>query len=195
MQHLLHVQGEHQEHREDRRAEDQSGDVCADDRPQPEDRERHERLGAAPLPADKGCEQGERSGEERDRLERAPAVVVCLRDRVHERDEPAGDEHGAGQIEGLDACVAALGQEQAREREPEQADRHVDEEDPLPAQCARQDTAEQDAGNRAEGADPAPGAEGGVSFLPLGEGRHQDRERGRSDQRRTEPLEPARADQ
>jgi hypothetical protein len=72
---------------------------------------------------------------------------------------------------------------------------HVDEEDPRPAQCGGQDTAEQDAGNRAEGADPAPGAEGGVSFFPLGEGRGQDRERGRSDQRRTEPLQSARADQ
>src|SRR6266516_405334 len=122
-----------------------------------------------------------------------PLLFACV--PVHERDEPAGDKHGTGQIEGLDPCVAALRQEKRREREAEQADRHVDEEDPLPAQRVRKDTAEQDSRDRAERADAAPGAERGVSLLPFGEGRGQDRERGRSDQRRTEPLETARADQ
>src|SRR5215208_4395154 len=55
--------------------------------------------------------------------------------------------------------------------------------------------AEQNARDGAERSDCAPRAEGGVAFLPLGEGGREDRQRRRSDQRCAEPLEGAGADQ
>src|SRR5262249_27852581 len=95
----------------------------------------------------------------------------------------------------LDVRVAALSEQDGRQREAEQADRDVDEEDPLPAQRVGQDAAEQDAGDRADRADRAPEAEGGVALLALGEGRGQDGERRGRDQGRSEALQRAGADQ
>ena len=121
--------------------------------------------------------------------------MVGLGDGVDERHQPARDEDGSGHVVALGGRIAALVDQEGGEHEPEDADRNVDEEDPVPAQKVGEDASEQDAGDGSERPDAAPGAECHVPFLPLGEGRHQDGERRRRDDRRAEPLHGACADQ
>jgi hypothetical protein len=179
----------HEEHRERHRPEDQPRDVGRADRPDAEDRERHQRFGGTSLPADEGREQNASRREETDRLGRSPAVVVRLRNREDQGEETAGDEHRAGRVEALGERVAALREQQRRQPKRREPDRDVDVEDPRPAEPVGQHAAEQDAGDSAEGADRAPHAERGVPLATLRERRHQDRQSGGRDDRRAEALE------
>ena len=71
-EHLLHVEREHQEHREERRAEDEPGDVRARDGLDPEDRERHERVLGDGLAHD----EAERGARRRRRRRRSSATEL-----------------------------------------------------------------------------------------------------------------------
>ena len=75
------------------------------------------------------------------------------------------------------------------------ADRHVDVEDPLPTERVGQDTAEEHACDGPERAHCTPGTERRVAILALPECGHEDRQCRRRDERRTEPLQSAGADQ
>ena len=86
-------------------------------------------------------------------------------------------------------------QQDRRQHESGDTDRHVDEEDPLPAEGVGQDSPEQYAGHGAEAADRTPGAEGDVALTAFAERRGEDRQCGRGDDRRAEALEGAGADQ
>src|SRR5204863_8857088 len=81
------------------------------------------------LPGDEAHEQRGSRDEEADGPAREPAVLTSLRDRVHERGETARDEHRARDVEPLHAGVAALVEQERRERERGRPDRDVDEED------------------------------------------------------------------
>ena len=109
--------------------------------------------------------------------------------------QAAGDEHRAERVERLHARVTALLQQHGRKRDCGQADRDVDEEDPLPREGVGDDPAQQDARSGAEAADCAPNAERDVPLPALGEGGHQDRKGGRRDRGRAEPLDRPGADQ
>ena len=76
-----------------------------------------------------------------------------------------------------------------------EADRHVDPEDPLPAEPLGQDPAEQDARGAAGPRDRAPDAERLVALGTLVPVRGDDRQGGRRDDRRAEALEGAGDDQ
>ena len=77
-EHLLHVEGDEEEHREQRGAGQHADDVGAGQRPQPEDAEGHQRRGRAQLDRDEGGEQ--RRGEAASRpivwVEPQPASVA-----------------------------------------------------------------------------------------------------------------------
>ena len=75
------------------------------------------------------------------------------------------------------------------------ADRHVDEQHPLPAGPLGQHAAEQHAGGAARAGDGAPDAERLVALGALGEGGRDDRQRGGGDERGAEALHGARGDQ
>src|SRR5207247_2481955 len=90
---------------------------------------------------------------------------------------------------------AALAQKPRTHGEHEHPDGNVDEEDPRPAQGARQGAAEEDTGRTAAPGGGAPDPEGEVALPPLGEGRRQRREGGGSEQCGTEPLKGAEGDQ
>ena len=89
----------------------------------------------------------------------------------------------------------ALAEQERRERHRGETDRDVHEEDPRPVQVRGQDAAEQHAGGGAAAGGRAVDAERAVPLLPLGEGRHQQRQRGRREQRPAEPLDGAERDQ
>src|SRR5205823_2372418 len=75
------------------------------------------------------------------------------------------------------------------------ADRDVDEEDPRPRERLRQPTAEHETEGRAADGDRCPDAERLRALLSLGEGRRDDRERGRRDESRAQTLQRAEADE
>jgi DNA-binding MarR family transcriptional regulator len=125
-----------------------------------------------------------------------PAVLGSAGHRVDEQHQPAGDRRSAGEVEvPVLELGTALAQEPRADPEDEGADGHVDEEDPRPAQRAGQGAAEQDARSAAASRGCPPDAESEVSLTAFPEGRRQDRERGRREQRRSQALEGAEADQ
>ena len=89
----------------------------------------------------------------------------------------------------------ALGQDARREERGGEADRHVDEQHPLPAGVLGQEAAEQHAGGAAGAGDRAPDAQRAVALGALGEGRGDDRQRGRGEDRGAEALDGAGGDQ
>ena len=89
----------------------------------------------------------------------------------------------------------ALRYEDWRQCEDQHADRHVDEEDPFPAEVLGQNPAEEDPGRGARAAESSPDPERFVSLGPLLEGRAHDRERGRRDDRCADSLHRAGRDQ
>ena len=84
-EHLLHVERQHQEHGEHRRAHDETGDVRRRERLQPEDRERNERIALPLLPERERDEQRAGGDEDADRLRRGPAPLPALRDAEDEQ--------------------------------------------------------------------------------------------------------------
>ena len=100
-----------------------------------------------------------------------PALVAGLRDREDQRREPARDEYGTGQVEAMTAASRLSLQEERHEHEGDEPDRDVDEEDPLPAECVGQDTAEKDARDGAEATDGAPDTQRDVALTAFGERR------------------------
>ncbi len=89
----------------------------------------------------------------------------------------------------------ALAEQHRRQRDRRDGHGHVDEEDPRPAQVRGEHAAEQDAHRGAAPGGRAVDAEREVALAALGEGRHQQRERGRGEQRAAEALEAAEGDQ
>ena len=147
------------------------------------------------LDHDERCEQGARGDQQPDRAAARPADVRRLRDRVHEECEVPGCGDRAARVEAAQAGDAALADERPRQREHERADRHVDEEDPLPAGVLREDAAHQHAGRGAAAGHGAPDPERLVALRALLERRRDDRERRRRDDRRADALHRARRDQ
>ena len=78
-EHLLHVERQHQEHREQRGAQDEAGHVRAGDRPRPQDAEAHQRLGLAELPGDEADEQRQRAPKKPTvRAASQPSCPACV---------------------------------------------------------------------------------------------------------------------
>ncbi len=196
MEHLLHVQREEEEHREDGGAEQEPDHVRACERSVPEDPQRHQRRLGARLDHEEDGDQRCGSEQEADRRSRSPVMLVGRHDRIDEQRQTRGDGDGSGDVEPPVAEVGTrLLQQHRREHHRRRADRHVDEEDPRPAEVARQHSAREDADCRAGAGDRAPDAERRVPLLALGEGRREDREGGGRDDRGAESLHGAGRDQ
>ncbi len=145
--------------------------------------------------ADESREQDGRDGEQHQRPRRSPAVGRGAGQGEDEREEP-GDQRGAAEHVKAAAVVGG-----ARRRDDVQrgqadgdADRDVDEEDPVPAQQARQHAAGEHADRHAGAGQGAPDPERGRP-LRAGVGRGDDRERGGEQHRRADALERAGDDQ
>ena len=97
VQHLLHVQGAHEE--EGKEAADQQHRcyVRAGKRAQPEDRERQNRPVGPFLDREEGDEQHNGCRQDRDRPRGAPAVLGGLGDRVNEQHQSARASDRTGQ--------------------------------------------------------------------------------------------------
>ena len=141
-------------------------------------------------------EQRHGAGQQAERLGRAPAVLVAVHDRVHGQHQRRRHGHRAGHVEPAAArLAAAAGQEPQREQHHGNADRQVDEEDPVPVEDVGEHAAEQDADRAAARGDEAEHAHRLGAVGRLGEEIHHERERhGRGD-RAAHALHRTRGDQ
>ena len=96
-EHVLHVQGEEEEQREEAGERDQLRRVRVREPVDAEDRQRRERVRCAPLVDHERGQQRDRAGELGDRAGGAPADVGRLDQRVDEQQHPAGGEQRAEQ--------------------------------------------------------------------------------------------------
>jgi hypothetical protein len=120
----------------------------------------------------------------------------ALDDRVHQHDEAGRAGHRPGDVVApVTEVGAALRDQERRDRDRGDADRHVDEEDPLPAETAREEPAEQHAEGRARAGDRAEDPERLVPFGALFEDHCDQRERRRGGERGAETLHAAEHDQ
>jgi hypothetical protein len=160
------------------------------------DAQRKQRPGRAQLDDDERADQRDRRSEQRQRAGRAPAVRRAAGERVDEEHQPAGDGCCTHEVEvPMSEVRAALTQEHRCEQCCRDSDGDVDEEDPRPAQVAREEPAEQDADRGAATGRRAVDAEREVALAPFGERGDEQRQRGGREQRSAEPLEGAERDQ
>ena len=140
------------------------------------------------LPGREDAEPHEAERREPDRLGRAPAGLVCLRDRVDERGDAGGADQGAGYVEATPARLGVVTRDdlQGGDCEPDR-DRDVDVEDEAPVADLGEDAADEDADRRAGTADRTPGRERLGPLLAL-EGIRDDRECGRREHGGSEAL-------
>ena len=164
---------------------------------QPEDPQRHERL--RPRAASQATNTTNRSGADGEDAERAaggPAGLVAADDAVDREHQGAGHEHRAGDVElggaGLDVVA---GQDRPRGDDDRDADRHVDQEDPVPGEEPGEHAAEQHADGAAAGHHEAEDAHRLGPLRRLGEQAHDQRERDRGHRGAAETLHRAADDE
>jgi len=135
-------------------------------------------------------------GKKADRLRGRPACWLACVIAYTRTIKPLRDRGRSERVEMVVIEVGfALPEEAWRQNEHQDADRHVDEEDPRPAERAHEHPAEEDAGRGTAARNGSPDPQREVALAALAEGGHQDRERGRGDERRAEPLNRSEDDQ
>ncbi len=114
-------------------------------------------------------------------------------DAEHQRGRDQHRAQGVGA--GPQAGAAVGGQDAQRQQGGGQAERQVDQEDPVPVQRLGEDSAEDLADRRAGRADEAEGADGTAALARLGEERDEHAEADRGGQGAADALEEAGGDQ
>ena len=152
--------------------------------------QRDERVGGARLDRDERAEQDDGGDEQPEHLGRAPARGVGADHAVDQREQAGGGRAPRRRSRSrARACAPALGHQARRRDQAEQRDRHVDEEDPLPAGRVDEHAAGDDAERAADGGERAPDAERDVALAAGGERDGQERERGGGEQRGADALD------
>jgi len=152
-------------------------------------------LGAG-LARDERGKQSERNGAQAERVERSPSVVARLEDRVDAEHQGAGDQDGPQRIGSLpETDPSVAGDQPDRQQRGRHADRHVDEEDPVPADRLGQDAAREQPDRCAGGGDEAVDADRLGLLAGLGEHHHDHAQDPRRGQRTAHTLDEARSDQ
>ena len=149
----------------------------------------------AALDGDEGAQQGDAGGEPGDGEGGAPAVGLGVGEAVHEREQARGGGQRAGQVDPRPARLHGAREETkggggGRNREDE-----VDEHRPPPVQVLGQRATEDQADGGARRADHAEDGEGSVALFRDGEGRGQQAQGRRREQRGERTLQRACADE
>ena len=130
--------------------------------------------------------------ERRDDLRARPAVRVPVDETPDEPEHAAAGEHEPRQVERLVRAVALL--EHERQRQDDQADRHVQPEDPLPGDPIDDGAADERAGCDGQAGDARPRPERKSALLGR-ERTRQDGEAQRRHDRTADSLHGSRSDQ
>ena len=171
-------------------------DVRRRDVAQLEEPQRHERRAHARLDQDEDAQQRRRDREQPERVERRPALLVAVDDRVDGEHQRGGHRDRTRDVElALGVVTARGGQEPQREHEDGDADRDVDQEDPVPVEHVGEDAAEQHADGAAARGHEAEDAHRLGAVGVLGEEVHHEAERDRGGDRAAHALHGARRDQ
>ena len=138
-------------------------------------------------------DQRRRDRETRQRAPGGPAPAVGLDECEDESDRAQRDgDRALNVVPALRGRLGpALRHDAGSQRQHHGADRHVDEEDPAPGECLHDHTPQQQSDRAPRTRDRAPDRERAVALRPFGEGREDDRQRRRRDQRAAEPLQTA----
>ncbi len=138
-----------------------------------------------------GRQQERRRAERAEHARAVPAPVGALDDPERERAHARDHQRAAERVRQHGVRVARLAQHPARRDQGEQADRHVQEEDPAPSDRVHQQAAERRPERGRDGAGGAPDRHGGGALVDR-ELRQQQRERGRHEDRARRRLQDAR---
>ena len=122
-----------------------------------------------------------------------PAPVRALRDPERQQPDARHGEHGADAVGEAPGRVADLREVPADEREAHQPERHVDDEDPVPAQLDEQAPERRPHGG-ADAAERGPRADDGRAALRREAGEDEPQRR-RRERRRARCLDDARRDE
>jgi len=139
------------------------------------------------------CDGGDR--EQGDDASRRPAVRVGLDERVCEGGQADDGEYLAGQIQTATLALSGLGHETPGDEHRDQADRHVDEEDALPAERVHHAAADDRAHGQGKTGDAGPHTDRLSPLARVREGVGEDRESARHHDRGADALHGARRDQ
>jgi hypothetical protein len=145
------------------------------------------------LPPDECQQQRAASQQRADGWRAGPSGVAALHQGPDQRDDPAGHQGDSWQVEPPRRAVAFRQQPHA-ERRGGQPGRHVEPEDPLPAQALGNGTAGERAGRDGQPGQAAVDTDDQPAPL-RGECGGEDRQAQRQDDCRTESLNRARRDQ
>ena len=186
---LLQVQRRVEEDREERGRDRERGDLRAGERRVAEELQREHRLlaraprrstnaisaTAAPISSATICVAG-------------PAELVAAQEREDEQEQAGGQRDLAGPVDAVRARVARLLDLRARDPQAEQADRQVDQEDPLPVEAAGEQAADQRADRERSADRRAVGGQRAGALTGAREGMRQQRERDGEHDRRADAL-------
>src|SRR5450755_1353 len=129
-EHLLHVERADEDERKEAAAEQQPDRVCASQRLEAEDSQRHERCFDARLNDNERYEKHSGKNEREDRAPGTPTDGRRLRDRVHEQQQAAGNCECAERViatpNGIETAFRHDPRSDSHRRD---ADGHVEEED------------------------------------------------------------------
>jgi hypothetical protein len=168
----------------------------ADEAAQAQDPQRHDRVRDPRFEGEEGRHQRAREGAEAEYLHRAPAEARSLDDRVDGGHQRERDEQGAEPVDALARCDCFVaGEQRPAKAEGGDADRQVDEEDPMPVERLGERAAGEQAERAAGDGDEDIRAHGLGAVLGEREFGDDDREDHRRRQRAANALDEARRNQ
>ena len=140
--HVLQEEGADEEVREHPGEQQPARRGRAHERADGEDAQRDQRVAEPRLEEDEGDQQGDGGAFEAEGVGGGPAEIGRGHDPVDAEHQRSGDEHCPGDVDPMTQAQAlVLADQPGAERHRRDTDRHVDEEDPVPAGPLRQGAA------------------------------------------------------
>ena len=186
--------GEEEDAGEQRGEGQEDGAVAGRERSRPEERHRQHRLAHPQLPGDEGREQQRPRRSTLPTTSNEPQPAWLPRTSPQTTPKAPPDTRARPPRSSADVGAVALLDPGQHQRDGDQPDRDVHPEDPLPADPLDDRAADQRAAGHREAGDRAEDPDRGAPLLG-GEGRAEQREPQRDDQRRTGALDGPSGDQ
>ena len=189
---MLEVKGAQEEVREHARGQQRPGGAGAGEAAQAKDAQRQDRVFDAGLERKEASQQRHRGAAETEGVRRQPALIGRGHDRVDADHHRRGDQHGAQHVDTLPQAQPLLLLDQPpAEKERRDADRKIDEEDPVPVDGFGQHPAGQQTQRAPAGDHEREHAHGLGALFGPGEAGDQQRDDDAGRKRAAHPLQRA----